>query len=88
MECEFSRTHIKKTGQLLGARVPHSLDAAKEVFGGHFQNEVQENSKTPSEVLGRLRDCPRDTPHLGYGMRHGPRPTSIVTTCNVVGLLI
>jgi hypothetical protein len=25
---------------------------------------------------------------LGYGMGHDPRPTSIVTTCNAVGLLV
>jgi hypothetical protein len=47
--------HIKKTRQLLGAWAPHSLDTAKKVLGGHLQNEVRENSKTPSEVLGRLQ---------------------------------
>jgi hypothetical protein len=46
---------IKKIGQLLGASAPHSLDTAKEVLGGHLQDEVRENSKTPSEVLGRLQ---------------------------------
>jgi hypothetical protein len=33
------------------------------------------------------RDCSRGTLLLGYGMGHGPRPTSIVTTRNAVGLL-
>jgi hypothetical protein len=47
--------HIKKTGQLLRAWVLHSLDAAKEVLGGYHQDEVRENSKTPSEVLGCLQ---------------------------------
>jgi hypothetical protein len=26
------------------------------------------------------RDCPCGTLHLGYGMGHGPRSTSVVTT--------
>jgi hypothetical protein len=47
--------HIEKTGQLLGVWATHSVNAAKEVLGGHFQDVVQENSKTPSEVLGRLQ---------------------------------
>jgi hypothetical protein len=47
--------HIKKAGQLLGARAPHSLNAAKEVLGGYLQDAVRENSKTPSEILGRLQ---------------------------------
>jgi hypothetical protein len=34
------------------------------------------------------RDCPHGTLLLGYGMGHGPCPTSIVTTHNAVGLLI
>jgi hypothetical protein len=34
------------------------------------------------------RDYPRGTLHLGYGMGHGPRPTSVITTHNVVGLLM
>jgi hypothetical protein len=45
------------------------------------------------EELGGLldpstRDCPRGTLLLGYGMGHSPRPISIVTTCNAVGLLV
>jgi hypothetical protein len=43
--------------------------------------------------LGDLSDLdPQDCAHsvlfLGYGMGHGPRPTSVVTTHSVVGLLI
>jgi hypothetical protein len=34
------------------------------------------------------RDCPRGTLLLGYGMGHGPRPTSFVATRNAVGLLV
>jgi hypothetical protein len=34
------------------------------------------------------RDCPHGTLHLRYGMGHGPHPTSVVTTRNVVGLLM
>jgi hypothetical protein len=48
-------THIKKVGQLLRAWAPHSLDAAKEVLGGHLRDEVRENMKTPLEVLGCLQ---------------------------------
>jgi hypothetical protein len=33
-------------------------------------------------------DCPRGTLLPGYGMGHGPRPTSIVITRNAVGLLV
>jgi hypothetical protein len=45
------------------------------------------------EELGGLldpgtRDCPRGTLLLGYGMGHGPRPTSVVPTHNAVGLLV
>jgi hypothetical protein len=54
MECEFNRTPYKKR-QLLRACAPHSLDAVKEVLGGHLQDEVRENSKMPSEVLRRLQ---------------------------------
>jgi hypothetical protein len=48
------RTPYKRR-QLLGAWAPYSLDAVKEVLGGHLQDEVRENLKTPSEVLGRLQ---------------------------------
>jgi hypothetical protein len=34
------------------------------------------------------RDYPRGVLLLGYGMRHGSRPTSVVTTRSAVGLLI
>jgi hypothetical protein len=34
------------------------------------------------------RDCPRGVLLVGYGTGHGPRPTSVVTTCSAVGLLI
>jgi hypothetical protein len=84
--------HIKKTG------------AAKEVLGGHFQDEVRENSKDafrstrkPTvlgyEELGGLSDpgtwdCPRGTLLLRYGMGHASCPTSVVTTRNAVGLLV
>jgi hypothetical protein len=34
------------------------------------------------------RDCTRGTLLLGYGMGHGPRPTSVVTTRDAVGLLV
>jgi hypothetical protein len=34
------------------------------------------------------RDCPRGTLLLGYRMRYGPHPTSIVTTRNAVGFLV
>jgi hypothetical protein len=34
------------------------------------------------------RDYPCGTLHLGYGMGHVPLPTSIVTTQNVVRLLM
>jgi hypothetical protein len=44
-----------KTWQQLEAWARHSLDAAKEVLEGHLQDEVWGNSKTPSEVLGRLQ---------------------------------
>jgi hypothetical protein len=45
------------------------------------------------EELGGLsdpgtRDYPRGTLLLGYGMGHDPHPISIVTTRNVVGLLV
>jgi hypothetical protein len=46
--------HIMKTGQLLGAWAPHSLDAAKEVLEGQLQDKVRENSKMPLEVLEHL----------------------------------
>jgi hypothetical protein len=58
--------HIKKTGQLLRAWVLHSLDAAKEVLGGYHQDEVRENSKTPSEVLGCLQYSARGLVRPGY----------------------
>jgi hypothetical protein len=68
--------HIKKTGQLLGAWAPHSLDAAQEVLGGHLQSEVRENSKMPSEVsdacstqLRRARGLVRPG-HMGLYMLH------------------
>jgi hypothetical protein len=70
--------HIKKTGQLLEVRAPHSLDAAKEVLRGHLQDEVQENSKTPSEVLGRLQNSPTKSlglvrpGHIGLLTWHTP----------------
>jgi hypothetical protein len=35
-----------------------------------------------------IRDCPRGTLLLGYRMGHDPRPTSVVTTRNAVGLLV
>jgi hypothetical protein len=35
-----------------------------------------------------IQDCPCGVLLLGYGMRHGPRPTSVVTTRSAVGLLI
>jgi hypothetical protein len=34
------------------------------------------------------RDSSRGTLLLGYEMGHGPRPTSVVTTHNAVGLLV
>jgi hypothetical protein len=34
------------------------------------------------------RDCPHGTLLLGYGMTYGPRPTSIIITRNIVGLLV
>jgi hypothetical protein len=34
------------------------------------------------------RDCPHGTLLRGYGMGHGPRPISVVTTRNAVGLLV
>jgi hypothetical protein len=45
------------------------------------------------EELGDLsdpgtRDCLRGTLLLGYGIGHDPRPTSIVTTHDAVGLLV
>jgi hypothetical protein len=45
------------------------------------------------EELGGLsnldtRDYPRGTLLRGYGMGHGPCPTSVVTTRNAVGLLV
>jgi uncharacterized protein YacL (UPF0231 family) len=33
----------------------YSLDVVKEVLGRHLQDEVRENSKTLSEVLGSLQ---------------------------------
>jgi hypothetical protein len=47
--------HIKNTEQLLRAWAFQSLDAAKEVLGGYLQDEVRKNSKTLSEILGRLQ---------------------------------
>jgi hypothetical protein len=35
-----------------------------------------------------IRDCTRSTLFLEYGMGHGPRSTSVVTTRNAVRLLI
>jgi hypothetical protein len=45
------------------------------------------------EELGGLsdpdtRDCARGVLFLGYGMGHGPRSTSVVTTRSAVELLI
>jgi hypothetical protein len=87
-------------GQLLGASTPHSLDTAKEVLRGHLQNEVQENSKTHSEVLGHLQYLATKSSgacqtrahgtfahgvlFLGYGMGHGPCPTSVITTRSAI----
>jgi hypothetical protein len=56
MECEFNRTPYKRRLQnCMGARAPHSLDVAKKILGRHLQDEVWKNSKTHSEVLGRLQ---------------------------------
>jgi hypothetical protein len=68
--------HIKKTGQLFETRAPHSLDAAKEILGGHLQDEVWENSKTPLEVLGRMQYSAMKSSracrpgHVGLSMWH------------------
>jgi hypothetical protein len=71
MECEFNRTPYKRTldnysghEHLTASMQPRKyledtfkmLDATKEVLGRHLQDGVQENSKTPSEVLGRLQN--------------------------------
>jgi hypothetical protein len=86
--------HIKKTGQLLGALAPHSLDAARKVLGGHLHDGVWENSKAPSEVLGhcgtrlrRARGIVRPghtglpTWHTSPTIRDGTWPTPYIC-CN------
>jgi hypothetical protein len=41
------------------------------------------------EVSGPgARDCTRGTLLLRYGMGYDPRFTFVVTTCNIVGLLV
>jgi hypothetical protein len=55
MECEFNGTHIKEdltTTRSMSISQPRSV---KGVHGDHLQDEVRQNSKTSSEVLGRLQ---------------------------------
>jgi hypothetical protein len=53
-------------------------------------NEVEKlKSKVKALMLDPgARDYTRGILLLGYGMRYGPLPTSVVTTCNAVGLLV
>jgi hypothetical protein len=55
MECEFNRTPYKEdwtTTQGIDTSQPRCSQGSTR---GHLQDEVQENSKKPSEVLGRLQ---------------------------------
>jgi hypothetical protein len=61
----------RKTWKLPGAWTPHSLDAAKKVLRRHIQDEVQENSKTPSEVLGSLQYSTKKSPGACQTRVHG-----------------
>jgi hypothetical protein len=47
--------HIKEDLTTTRAMNTYSLDVVKEVLGRHLQDEVRENSKTLSEVLGSLQ---------------------------------
>jgi hypothetical protein len=56
MECEFNRTSCKRRlDNYSGHEHLTASTQPKEVLGRHLQDEVRENSKTPSEVLRRLQ---------------------------------
>jgi hypothetical protein len=104
MECEFNRTPYREdwttTRGMSNSQRQCSQRSTRRTLSRCSSGELEDafrSTWTPAvlgyEELGGLsdpgtRDCPRGTLLLEYGMGHGPRPTSIVTTRDAVELLV
>jgi hypothetical protein len=104
MEYEFNRTPYKEdctTTQGKSTSQPRcSQESTRTTPSRRSLEELEDafrSTRTRAvlgyEELGGLsdpgtRDCPCGTLLLGYRMGYGPRPIFVVTTRNVVGLLV
>jgi hypothetical protein len=104
MECKFNRTTYKRRldNYSRHEHLTALTQSGKysEALSRRSSGELEDtftSTQTPAilsyEELGGLsepgtQDCPHGILLLGYGIEHGSRPTSVVTTRSAVGLLL